>query len=328
MTSDKNIRLIEKILSNTASNAEIETFNAWLEESGENQKFFQQVRAIWERLDRTKDHIEFDTAVAQKRMVSIIDHRRTKTRLLKVRFRIAVAASILLLIGLSYLVYNSVNPASNTTQYSSLENEIKEVVLSDGSHVWLNENSNLQVTKAFNKRQRKVILQGEAYFEVALNKNKAFKVITSKTTTIVLGTSFNLKADERDNVQLIVKTGRVEFYNRFSFKKRNVFSAGAKGEYLSASGQILKLTNKNMNYLSWKTGILTFSNTPLDEVCKALKTHYKINIKSTVDNPRFSLTGTFQNENLEDILSTIAITLDIKVTRSKSGVIISRYNNN
>jgi ferric-dicitrate binding protein FerR (iron transport regulator) len=106
-----------------------------------------------------------------------------------------------------------------------------------------------------------------------------------------------------------------------------VFAAGSKGDYLPANGQIQQMRNENMNYLSWKTGVFTFSKTPLNEVCNILSSHYKVNIQSTLKNPGHILTGTFQNEDLEDILSTIAITLDLKVTRLKSGGIIIQHKN-
>jgi ferric-dicitrate binding protein FerR (iron transport regulator) len=324
MAPDTSINLIEKILSNSASDAETEKFNDWLEESKANQKFFQQAKAIWEKLNSLTDKVEFDEAVAKERIISKIQKQHVKARVLKARFWISAAASFLLLIGLGYLFYNSGTFNNDSILYSTSDDEIKEVVLSDGSHVWLNKNSNLQVSKAFNKRQRRVLLQGEAYFEVARNVEKIFKVNAGKTTTKVLGTSFNLKGDDNDNVQLIVNSGKVKFYKKYSLKERKIFGADDMGEYSSSGSQISKLDNNCVNYLSWKTGILTFSNTPLTEVCKALTNHFKVRVESTIEDSGLSLTGTFQDEKIEDILSTIAITLDIKVSSSEEVLIISQ----
>lgn len=327
MAPDKTISLIEKILSNTASDAEIEKFNAWLKESQANQKFFQQAKGIWEGFGSLINIVEFDEAAAKVSIISKIQQQHAKARVLKARFWISAAASFMLLIGLGYMFYNSGIFNNDSIQYSTTNDEIKEVVLSDGSHVWLNENSNLEVSRAFNKRQRKVILRGEAYFEVARNKEKVFKAIAGKTTTKVLGTSFNLRADEYDNAQLIVNSGKVIFYKKYSLKERKIYTAGHKGEYLSSANQVSKLDNNNINYLSWKTGVLTFSNAPLDNVCKALTSHYKVSVESTIENPGLSLTGSFHDEDLEDILSTIAITLDIKISSSERGIIMSQNKN-
>jgi len=327
MVPDKSIKLIEKILSKTASSEEVEEFNEWVKKSEANLKFFQQSKAIWERLNRPKDNVEFDSMDGQQRMLSKIKQRHAKGRIRKLQYRISIAASILLLIGFSCLILNFVSSSRKSILYSTLDKEIKEIVLPDGSHVWLNENSVLQTAKAFNKNQRKVWLQGEAYFEVTHDKEKVFKVITGKITTKVLGTSFNLKTYNKNKVQLTVNSGRVKFYNRFSLNEREIFTAGSMGEYTSTNGQIQKMKNENMNYLSWKTGVLTFSDAPLDEVCKALTTHYKVNIKSKVDNPKISFTCTFHNDDLEDILSTIAITLDLEIIKPKNGEIIIQSRN-
>ena len=327
MVPDKSIKLIEKILSKTASSEEVEEFNEWVKKSEANLKFFQQSKAIWERLNRPKDNVEFDSMDGQQRMLSKIKQRHAKGRIRKLQYRISIAASILLLIGFSCLILNFVSSSRKSILYSTLDKEIKEIVLPDGSHVWLNENSVLQTAKAFNKNQRKVWLQGEAYFEVTHDKEKAFKVLTGKLTTIVLGTSFNLKAYEKDEVQLTVKTGKVKFYNRFSFDERKVFTAGFMGDYSSINGKIVQSQNINLNYLSWKTGVFKFSKTPLNKVCEILSSYYKINIQSTLKDPGLILTGTFQNEDIEDILSTIAITLDLKVTRLNSGGILIQNQN-
>lgn len=327
MAPDKSLRLIEKIISNSASEAEIKRFNSWLEESEDNRKFYQQAKAIWDRLSSTNDSLEFNEAAAKESIISQMRQRQTKARVLKARFWISAAASILILFGIGYLLVDSGGLFDNSLVYSTTNNEVIEVVLPDNSHVWLNENSNLKITRTFDKRQRKVLLQGEAYFEVARDEKKIFKVITGKTATKVLGTSFNLKGIENNNIQLIVNTGKVEFYKKYSFSKRKAYLAGDKGEYNFSSGQVSHLENKDLNYLSWKTGVLTFSNTPLDEVCKALTNYFKISVESTINDSGLSLTGTFQNEDLEEILSTIAITLDIKIDSSESGIVMSSYQN-
>jgi len=326
MSTKSIVNLFVEVLSDTANASEKEQFNTWINKSKKNLETFEQFKIFWERSGKAYDNYEFDTKSAQNKIIVKYGQKQRKIKLVKIRYRIAIAASVMLLIGLSWLFYNSIDSFNNIL-YSTLNNEIKEVILPDSSHVWLNENSVLQIAKAFNKNQRKVWLQGEAYFEVTHDKEKAFKVITGKLTTKVLGTSFNLKTYNKNTVQLTVNSGRVKFYNRFSLNEREIFTAGSMGEYTSINGQIQKMKNENINYLSWKTGVFKFSKTPLNEVCEILSSYYKINIQSTLKDPGLILTGTFQNEDIEDILSTIAITLDLEIIKPKNGEIIIQSRN-
>ena len=318
MASDYTLKIIEKILSNSASEAEIEEFNSWLEESGENREFYLRVKALWKKLDATNNDIGFDKVIAKENIISKIKLRQ-KSQTRKMRYWISAAASVLLLIGTGYAIFFSNNIINKSIVYNSQQNEVLNILLPDSSKVWLNENSSLVVAKSFNNRNRKIVLHGEAYFEVARNEEKVFKIISGRTTTKVLGTSFNLKNDEKNNVQLIVNNGKVQFYTRFSFKNREIYSAGEKGEYLFSEGEIQHDNNTDLNYISWKTGILSFSDTPFNEVCKVISRHYKVPVKTIVDNKSLLLTGTFRNEDLEDILSTIAITFDIKIEKAEEG---------
>ena len=327
MASDIGIELIEKIVCNSATKEEIQLFNSWLDESENNRKFYQQVKAIWDRLDSKNDSLKFNEAAAKKIIISRIQQRQIKARVLKARYWISAAASLLILFSIGYLVFSSGNLPGSSLVYRTRSNEVIEIELPDNSRVWLNEHSILKVAGTFDNRQRRVSLKGEAYFEVTRNEEKPFKVFTGRTTTKVLGTSFNLMYDTSHNVQLIVNTGSVEFYKKYSFNKRRIYSAGDKGEYNSSGGQVSRSENKDLNFLSWKTGILTFSNTPLDEVCNTLSKHFKISVESTIKDSDLSLTGTFENEDLEEILSTMAITLDILIDSSGSGIVISRYQN-
>jgi ferric-dicitrate binding protein FerR (iron transport regulator) len=327
MASDKSIRLIEKIISNSASKEEITQFNSWLEKSDDNRRFYLQVKAIWDSIGRSNNRLTFNEAAAKNNLILKVQQNRTKTRVQKARFWISAAASLLILIGLGYLVYNLQTLRNGSIHYSTLNDEIREVILPDDSHVWLNENSYLELTKSFNKRRRKVFLQGEAYFEVTRNEEKPFKVIVHKTITKVLGTSFNLKSDEDGNVVLIVNSGKVAFYKKYSLEERRIYTRGDKGEFSINGNRITQYQNDNKNYLSWKTDILTFSNTPLTEVCKVLTNHFGVRVISTVNDSDLSLTGTFRDEELEAILSTIAITLEIEVFRSDHGVVLNKIQN-
>jgi ferric-dicitrate binding protein FerR (iron transport regulator) len=127
---------------------------------------------------------------------------------------------------------------------------------------------------------------------------------------------------ETRNVDVIVKSGRVAFYREYSLHSNSIMTPGMKGDYIASENRIVFSTNKNQNFLSWQTGILTFYDTPINEVCLELSEHYKRKVKAITEDTALTLTGSFQNESLEDILKTIEITLDINITVTKGNVLI------
>ncbi len=113
-----------------------------------------------------------------------------------------IAATILLVLSLSYLLYDKPNLGSEAKLISKSELITKEnpkgqkstIFLKDGSKVILNANSKISYLKPFDEDQRVVALEGEAFFEVAKDKDRPFKVVSGVITTTALGTSFNIKA--------------------------------------------------------------------------------------------------------------------------------------
>jgi ferric-dicitrate binding protein FerR (iron transport regulator) len=319
MKTESIINLIAKIISESASETELELFNEWINKSAENKDFNERINAIWNKLSANNDEITFDEVLAKENIILKINRQQAKTKVRRIRYWISAAASILIFIGLVYVGFISDNNSTKVISYTTDKNEVLEFLLPDSSHVWLNSNSKLELTRTFNESQRKVFLYGEAYFEVRKDELKEFKVVTGKTTTKVLGTSFNLKQGEEGNIKLIVRSGKVKFYNRYGLNRNTIYTAGNKGEFTAKNKRISKTENDNINYISWKTGVISFSNTPISEVCKTLTEHYGISVNTSIDVKELSLTGTFNNEKLEDVLSTISITLDLKVNKDEDG---------
>ncbi|RRB07236.1 FecR family protein [Larkinella rosea] len=140
-----------------------------------------------------------------------------------------LAASIALLMGLSWSFYSLFNektatekPAQPTTlpkEISALDRVVnnssapKHVLLPDGSSVVLRKNSQLHYAKVFTGDKREVYLSGEAFFEVSKNPQKPFFVIANGLITKVLGTSFSVKAyGSEGRVIVVVKTGKVSVF--------------------------------------------------------------------------------------------------------------------
>lgn len=325
MTKENN--LISRYLLNELSSQEAIVFEHWIKSNPENLEKLNEYKAIWERTNNYQKGFNPDVHKA----LAIVHKRTGMAQMQKSRFRfrfatlLKIASAAALIIGIIVLAYyyNPLNTSDKIVVINSGINEIKEIVLPDSSHVWLNENSSLQVANAFIKKQRKVTLRGEAYFEIKRDETKPFIISTGHTFTEILGTSFNIKMDTLSgNVSVIVHSGKVAFYSSINKSEKLILDPTEEGIFHGSSSKIIRSSNLNINYLAWKTGILTFNDTPLNEVCFELSKHYKKSVKTATPISNKSLTGTFKNEKLEDILKTIELTLDVQTETSGNESII------
>ncbi len=194
----------------------------------------------------------------------------------------------------------------------------KELILADGSRVWLNSGSSLYYPVKFRKKSRAVRLEGEGFFEVAHNKNKPFLVIAGDETSgdeavvEVLGTSFNLRTDPKSKkIFLHVSEGRVAFYPKGGKKKGSILEKEEQADY--EKGSITQRTSIDLNFLSWKTRTLEFENTPLSDVVDQLGRHFQKDIRVTGKGlDTLTLTGTYIEQSMQDVLEEISIVLDIE----------------
>jgi transmembrane sensor len=149
-----------------------------------------------------------------------------------------------------------------------------EVVLPDGSKVWLNARSSLTYPTYFAGDERKVQLKGEAYFEIAHNKRMPFKVISKGQTVEVLGTHFDIMA--YDDEQLM-KTTLLEGSIKISDSGRSHILV--PGEQAQVSDALMKVTNEVdlEDVMAWKNGYFKF-NESLESIMRKVARWYDIEI--------------------------------------------------
>ena len=172
-------------------------------------------------------------------------------------------------------------PLENHTggiQYNQLDIPRKgeyRLVLADGTRVWLNSETQLKYPVTFAGTERRVYLQGEAYFEVMRDEQKPFIVETGKSAVQVLGTSFNVRAytDEKDMYTTLVE-GSVQLS---SGKETLVLRPDEQG-VVAPSGAITKQKVNTALYTSWKDGRFVFENQTLEEIMHTLARWYDVNV--------------------------------------------------
>ncbi len=265
---------------------------------------------LWKRLESIYDKTFFDKEEAKNKIIQRV-FRKKRIQMIQ---RYSVAASILLVIGLSFLYFNTDIIINNKLQSYYSDESVREINLPDGSTVWLNSNSTLSLPENFSSKHRKLFLKGEAFFEVHKDKDNSFRVFAGNSITEVLGTSFNIKSDTiTGNTDLMVNSGKVAFYSKSDKGNKTILAPGESAVFNDKENNITMVQNPNLNAFSWKTGILKFYNTPITEVCKDLSKYFKKEITCNIQDTEMKLTGTFYNDSLEEILTTIKITLDTEI---------------
>lgn len=195
----------------------------------------------------------------------------------------------------------------------------RQITLPDSTKVWLNAESTLQYPETFEgKAERGVSLKGEAYFEVTKDAVHPFIVKTDALETLVLGTSFNVRAYSPDDTQVTLVEGSV----KVSDKHHNEIQL-QPGEHID--GKLNKSqVEKADDYHSWANGMFYFDDTELVEIMRELGRWYNINIVFT-DKEIMHDRLHFQADRegtLEEALELLNIMRKVKARVEKDKVVI------
>jgi transmembrane sensor len=181
------------------------------------------------------------------------------------------------------------------------------IELPDGTKVWLNAASSLKYPLHFSKNERRVELTGEAYFEVAHNKNQPFKVISNNQEVRDLGTHFNINAyDDEPAVSTTLLEGSVSICNLSSHKSQTL----VPGQQAVISANDLKIATVNTEQvISWKKGYFLFDNMDINSIMRVISRWYDVDIKyadtNSIDRSE-TFGGTFSRQaDLTEILRNL-----------------------
>jgi len=233
-----------------------------------------------------------------------------------------IAAMVLIVAGAGWLLFEVAAPQKITVTAASDQKNI-EVLLADGSTVFLNRNSSLTYPKNFRSGSRKVSLRGEAFFDIARNEEHPFIIDAGKARIKVLGTSFNVITENASNeVEVYVASGKV-----LVTSEDGSSSLTLEPEFVGkvSGSNAVRTRNTNVNYLAWHTGMLTYDGERLEVVFEDLKRTYNIEIK--VADPAindYRLTSPFERQPQDTIVKLICTTFNLRSVREGDTYILFR----
>nr|WP_321486428.1 FecR domain-containing protein [uncultured Draconibacterium sp.] len=231
--------------------------------------------------------------------------------------------------GFNIQIKNDTIDYSKSDIISELINTIRvprggeyNLVLSDGSRIWLNSESELTFPAKFNGNQRKIALKGEAYLEVAKNETLPFIVEVEGTQVEVLGTSFNVKAYE--NIETTLVEGKVCI--RTNSLTEAILNPGEQGVVTKESSEITVKQVDTRLYTSWVKGMFAFRSLSLEEIMKTFERWYNVTV--TFENDELKqrrFTGNLRrNEEINPHLDVISLTTNVEFEFSGEKILVKK----
>ena len=299
----------------------------WCNASEANQLEFNKLQKAWQ-LSSSRAYPNPDVEAAWQTVLGKLEQTETgkQIKLQKNTFVwVRYAAAITLLLSATavwFLLQSDVWFKWTNTQITTAQNEKKNIELADGTQVMLNGGSVLYYAEEFSDESRKVLLEGEAYFNVAHKPQQPFIVTTGNTKTRVLGTQFNLRHyPEEVETEVFLKEGKVVFGTE---KSSVTLRPGEVATYNLIAERLDKSENLNENITAWQTGRLQFTKALLSTVVNTLSRFYRKEILLPEPNKLdCTYTGTFDKITLQEALELMQFSADFTFKEENGKIIIS-----
>ena len=371
MAEEKIWNLIAKKLSGEASEAELKELEQLLRNNPDLHYPVQTVIDLWKsdnRFDQEQAHEAFRRHVERMGELKVDfkseseeDYSENIPRFAR-KIVLWPAVIVVLVIGSLFFLFRYTGSGNRVSQNITKEPEKAisrittkngsktNLLLPDGTKVWLNAGSSISYDSSYDKTIREVVLSGEGYFDVVKNKEKPFIIHAAKINIKVLGTQFNVRSYPTDNTteaSLIRGSIEVTFRDRPNKKvilkpnekivvdnERNTddVSSTVQQTSLKKAHEIPGVDVKKLTYeyktgtiieTSWVENKLIFQDEPFDEIARQLERWYGVSIIFKTNHLKEErLTGSFRNETFRQALDALKFTAPFNYSMDNNNVTI------
>ena len=308
-----NTELLQKYISGNATEAEKQHVTKWMQESPENMREYMAQRKLYD--------------IALWRTAPIAEEKRQPKKIFSLRTlwieaaKIAAIFAVILLGTHFWFEKHSIEQSESLQSIHVPAGQRAELMLADGTKVWLNSLSTLTFPGNFTGDIRNVKLDGEGYFKVAHDTRHTFIVQVGELEVKVLGTVFNVCAyqDEQD-VTVVLLEGKVGVHTPSSSL---IMKPGEKMNYNKSTHKFTTEKVYPEDYVTWTKGSLYFQNESLDNIMKALSRVYDVTIH--IDSPRIAkerFTGTIPGGGIQNALNIIMLTSPFRYEVKDSVIVL------
>lgn len=301
-----DLLIIKKIDGTINPDEELILKNYFIIHPEENEKL-EDYTLIWERSTKIEVKQKLSKNQRWEKLESKIDQKIYQRKYRKLVIQTLSVAASLFICFFIYLKFEK-----NITLTAN-KGEIITSTLPDNSVVILNSESVLTYHQSLFSNKRFITLEGEAFFKVE-KKRRRFVVRSDYAKVEVLGTEFNIK---NRNTKVIVSClkGFVKVINKNINEHSIILENGFATTFNYNSSPIKPYQINQLEINGWITGILIFNQTPINEVLNELERTYNISIKRNNINPNITYNGEFDNMKISEILETIALSLELKLSK-------------
>lgn len=285
--------VLAKYFIGEADKDEISLVESWRSESESNAKAFLEAKTVW-----LNSGVEIQAPEGVLNEILKESSAKQVSFIMRSWVKYASAAVLILAISLLFVL----NQNASTDTFSSKK-------LNDGSEIALHGTSSLEVL-TFNDHIREVKVSGKAYFDIERDESRPFIIHTENAKIEVLGTTFLIDT-YGNKTEVCVESGLVELSKNINGKSEVAvtLTSGEMGLVNNVNKGIIKKNNNNLNYLAWKTKIISFNESSMSEVKAVIEDVYGIEI--TFENPAFKackLTAKLNKKKAKDAVEIIART--------------------
>jgi len=249
----------------------------------------------------------------------------TKLSLNGAKNGIKIGAGLSYLDGTTVLGLSAGQKLLSTTMLSAetAKGQTYRFTLPDGTDVWLNADSKLTFPSAFDGKDRKISLTGEAFFQVVHNAKQPFKVESNGQSVRDIGTAFNIKAYADEP---LTKTTIIEGKAEVTFQDKNSGQL-VHGQQAVLKDKDLKIINVNADdEIAWKNGLFVFRSEPIGDIMKRVARWY--NVEVVFENPSLAHTrfsGTISRyEHISKLLDILQTTGELKIKIEQRTIVITQ----
>lgn len=278
--------IIQKYLQGKTTEEENIQLKEWLEQSPENKKRLFAEKDIWDTYGYHSNRKQYEVAPE----LEILKRRIPAGKTISLIDLMKIAAVLLVTFGLGWSTqYISLTGSQQIAEVTMQEvfvpkGQVNQIFLADGTRIWINSETKLTFPSVFGEKERNVKLNGEAFFEVAKDRKRPFRVELNGQQIEVLGTSFNVRAYENSNkIETTLSTGQIRLQTG---DQTVILKPGEQSLFNKAEGQVVVSKVNPVTFCSWKDGRFEFQNEDLIEVFKIVERWYDVEI--TVDAAYFN----------------------------------------
>jgi len=305
--------IIGKKFAGEISEKENQALTEWIATSTANKQTYLQLEELWNhKQDQTNNSQAIAAYDKLINRIKFAEGVQAKSRVQRISSQVnqfvRYAAILIFMLAFGYLSYYYFTEESSKNEFCMIsvpKASKSEIMLPDGSKIWLNNNSKLVYPKKFNGRERTVELIGEAYFEIQKNYKVPFIVKTSDISIKVLGTKFNVSAYPNDkSIETTLISGKVTVNSNENPEIENVLNPGESLTYDKFSNKTTIARVDTKFYTYWMKGEFSFKDERFENLAKRIERIY--NVEISFEDPKLkekTYTGNFKvDDNIYTIL--------------------------